>query len=127
MSTVGIDDLEKSMAAILAEYADQVYLSTEEGLDAAQKVLIGNLSDGSPKDRGRYAKSWAADKRKYKLMRFVGNTTEVQGKRGGKPVPLSNILEYASKSPHKGKIKRIYDQSIKEMVTAVEEELMRGV
>ena len=56
--------------------------------------------------------------KKYKLKRYVGNTKTVKGKSSD-TIPLSNILEYASKSPHQGLIKRTYDASIGEMAAAV--------
>ena len=114
---VDINNLEVAIADILREYGDVVYQATEEGLNAAEKVLIKNLKAASPADSGKYKKSWKGKGKKYKLRRYVGNTKMVQGKSG--EIPLSSILEYASKSPHQGLVKRTYEASIGEMAAAV--------
>ncbi|MDF2591397.1 MAG: hypothetical protein K0S75_863 [Clostridia bacterium] len=124
MAGIKIDDLEGAIADILRGYGDVVYQATEEGLDAAQKVLIKNLKAASPKGISKqFAKSWKS-KKKYKLKRYVGNTKMVPGKKGD--IPLSNILEYSSNSPHQGLIKRTYEKSINEMAAAVVAEI-KGV
>ena len=120
---VDVNNLEVAIADILREYGDVVYQATEEGLTAAEKVLINNLKAGSPKDKGEYAKSWKGKGKKYKLHRYVGNTKTVPGKSG--EIPLSNILEYATKSPHQGLIKRTYESSINQMAAAVVAEIKK--
>ncbi len=124
---VDINNLDEAIADILREYGDVVYQATEEGLTAAEKVLINNLKASSPKSPGggRYAKSWKGKGKKYKLRRYVGNTKTVQGKSG--EIPLSNILEYSSKSPHQGKIKRTYEESINEMAAVMVAEIKKEV
>jgi hypothetical protein len=122
---VDVNNLEVAIADILREYGDVVYQATEEGLTAAEKVLINNLKANSPKDKGEYAKSWKGKGKKYKLRRYVGNTKTVQGKSG--EIPLSNILEYSSKSPHQGKIKQTYEESINEMAAAMVAEIKKEV
>ena len=120
---VDVNNLEVAIADILRDYGDVVYKATEEGLTAAEKVLINNLKANSPKDKGKYAKSWKGKGKKYKLHRYVGNTKTVPGKSG--EIPLSNILEYATKSPHQGLIKRTYESSINQMAAAVVAEIKK--
>jgi hypothetical protein len=115
---IDVNNLEIAIADILRDYGDVVYQATEEGLTAAEKVLIKNLKANSPKDKGEYAKSWKGKGKKYKLQRYVGNTKTVEGKSSDS-IPLSNILEYSSKSPHQGLVKRVYDSSIDEMANAI--------
>lgn len=124
---VDINNLDEAIAYILREYGDVVYQATEEGLTAAEKVLINNLKASSPESPGggRYAKSWKGKGKKYKLRRYVGNTKMVPGKSG--EIPLSNILEYSSKSPHQGKIKQTYEESINEMAAAMVAEIKKEV
>jgi len=123
---VDIDNLEVAIADILREYGDVVYQATEEGLTAAEKVLIKNLKAASPEGPSKkYKKSWKSKGKKYKLRRYVGNTKMVPGKSG--EIPLSNILEYAEKSPHQGLIKRIYESSIDQMAAAVVAEIKKEV
>ena len=120
---IDVNNLEVAIADILREYGDVVYKATEEGLTAAEKVLIKNLKANSPKDKGEYAKSWKGKGKKYKLRRYVGNTKTVKNKSG--EIPLSNILEYATKSPHQGLIKRTYESSINQMAAAVVAEIKK--
>lgn len=121
----GIDpgDLQLEIEKILRDYGELVYQATEKGLGAAQSVLIKNLKSASPKDAGEFSKSWKA--KRYKLMRFVGNTKKVTNKKGDE-IPLSNILEY---SPVRGKpfIKRTYENSMKEMADAIISEIKKEV
>lgn len=125
MAKINIDDLEVSIGNILREYGDVVYQATEEGLNAGEKVLIKNLKSASPKDSGKYAKSWKSKGKKYKLKRYVGNTKVVKGKKG--EIPLSNILEYSTKSKHQGLIKKTYQESISEMAAAIVAEIKKEV
>jgi len=120
---VDVNNLQVAIGDILRDYGDVVYKATEEGLTAAEKVLINNLKANSPKDKGKYAKSWKGKGKKYKLHRYVGNTKTVPGKSG--EIPLSNILEYATKSPHQGLIKRTYESSINQMAAAVVAEIKK--
>ena len=122
---VDINNLDVAVAELLEEYGDIVYQATEEGLTAAEKVLIKNLKAASPSNSGEYKKSWKSKGKKYKMRRYVGNTKTVQGKSG--EIPLSNILEYSSKSPHQGKIKRTYEESINEMAAAMVAEIKKEV
>lgn len=114
----GVEKFAEAVSKALEEYGDLVYTATEEGLDAAEKVLIGELKAKSPKLSGEYAKSWKSKGKKYKLRRYVGNAKTVRGGRGGE-IPLSNILEYGSESKHQGEIKRIFDGAADEMAAAV--------
>lgn len=113
---INIDDLAVSIEELLDDYSDEIYFATEEGLEAAEKILIKNLKEASPKDTREFAKSWKGKGKKYKLRRYVGNTKMVDGKKG--TIPLSNILEY---STVRGKpfIKDTYEKSIPEMRDAI--------
>ena len=126
MAGVGINNLDTAIADLLREYGDVVYEATEAGLTAAEKVLIKNLKAASPEGKSKgYKKAWKSKGKKYKMHRYIGNTKMVQGKSG--EIPLSNILEYGSKSPYQGLIKRTYEQSINEMAAAVVAEIKKEV
>lgn len=120
---IGIEGLDDAIMKILEEYGDVVYQATEEGLSAAEKILVNNLKNSSPKSSGDYSKKWKGKGKKYKLKRYVGNTKMVKGKKG--EIPLSNILEYSTKSPHQGLIKRTHDSSIQEMARAIVNEIKK--
>ncbi len=122
---ISIGQLQAAIEDALREYGDVVYQATEEGLTAAQNVLIKNLKNNSPKGKtGEYAKSWKA-KKKYKLKRYVGNVKTVKGKEGD--IPLSNILEYSAKSKHQGEIKKTFENSVNEMAAAAVAEMKKEV
>jgi len=121
--SIDVDNLDISVASILQGYGDVIYKATEEGLTAAEKILIKNLKALSPKLSGEYAKSWKGKGKKYKMRRYVGNTKMVQTKKG--EIPLSTILEYSTKSPHQGLIKHIYESSINEMAEAIVAEIKK--
>lgn len=127
--SIGVENLEGAVAEMLKEYGDVVYVATEEGLDAATKVLVKNLKAATPKRTGKFAKGWKSRGKKYKLRRYVGNTTTVEGKgKGGRreEIALANIFEY---STTRGRpfIKRTYENSIDEMARAVVAEIKKEV
>lgn len=117
-------DLESAVSEILQGYGDVIYKATEEGLTAGEKVLIKNLKGASPKRSGKFAKAWKGKGKRYKLRRYVGNTTTVKGKSGD--IALANIFEY---STTRGKpfIKRTYEASINEIAQAVVNEIKKEV
>lgn len=126
MGKISVDNLEVAVADLLKEYGDMIYKATEEGVTAAEKVLIKNLKEASPKGKtGEYAKSWKSKGKKYKLKRYVGNTKTIIGKKG-KEIPLSNVLEYNPKSKHQGLIKRTFESSIEEMAEAIVNQIKKG-
>ncbi len=118
------DMLDDAIADILEDYGDAIYQATEEGLTAAEKVLIKNLKIASPKKIGKFAKKWKGKGKKYKLRRYVGNSTMV--KSGGKEIPLANILEYSTLHG-KPFIRNTYANSVDEMAKAVMNEIKKGV
>ena len=113
-----------AIAELMKEYGEECYQATEEGLDAAEKVLIGRLKSNSPSKSGKFKRGWKSKGRKYKLQRYVHNTRMVEGAEG--KIPLSNILEY---STTRGKpfINRTYQESIEAMASAVVEALKKEV
>ncbi len=123
---IDIDRLQEAIEEKLTEYGDYIYKITEEGLDAAQKILLADLKASSPKSAGggKYAKSWKSKGKKYKFARYVGNTKVVKGKKGD--VPLSNILEYSEKSPYQGRIKQTYNTAVPKMVDAIVKSIKEG-
>jgi hypothetical protein len=111
---------------ILREHGQLVYEATEKGLDAAEKILIRNLENESPRgETRRFIVSWKSEKGHSPMLRFVGNAKTVKRKRG-KPIPLSNILEY---STVRGKpfIKKTFEKSVDAMAAAVAAEIKKGV
>ncbi len=122
--SIDINNLEVEISKIMEEYGDVIFQTTNKAMAAGEKVLIKNLKDASPKDSGEFAKSWKGKGKKYKLKRYVGNTTMVKAK--GKEIPLSNILEY---STTRGKpfIAKTYESSVKDIARAIVDEIKKGV
>lgn len=127
-------DLQSVVESMLRDYGDKVYVATDEGLAAAEKVLIGNLKAATPKvdpkrapkgyEDKKFRNHWKSTKKKYKLMRFVGNTTTTE--HNGKAVSLANILEYSEKHGHPF-IKNTFENSIPSMAEAVVSEIKKEV
>lgn len=120
-SVVKPENLQEAVAEILKEYGDVIYKATEDGLSAAEKVLIKEMKGASPKKSGEFLKSWKGTGRKYKMVRYVGNTKTVRSK--GRNVPLTNIFEYSTTNHRNPFIKRTYDNSIDKMANAVVAEI----
>ena len=122
---IPVSQIGSAIADLLKEYGDVCYEAAENGLDAAEAVLIASLRDASPDKSGKFKRAWKSKEgRKYKLQRYVHNTTMVKGKEG--KIPLSNILEY---STIRGKpfIARTYEQSMNAMAAAMAAELKKEV
>lgn len=120
---VKIDGLQEAIEDALREYGDVIYQATEEGLDAAEKVLVDELKAATPKKTGRFRKGWKGTKRKYKLARYVGNTTTVTGKKG-EEIAQANIFEYST-THGKPFIKNTYENCIDKMAAAVVAEIKK--
>lgn len=125
--------LQEDVEKILEEYIGEAEEAAEDGMDAAEKVLIKRLKAASPKGiTKQYAKSWQGSGAKEKLYRAVGNTKSVKGakkKRGrkrGTELPLSDILEYSTVRGHPF-IRRTFEASVDEMVNAMTEAMKRRV
>lgn len=122
---IDIESLNDTIMDILESYGDSIYLATEEGLDAAEKILINNLRAASPTIKKppkgyvkkNFAKAWKSKGKRYKLVRYIGNTTTVIGKNGEK-IALANIMEYSTTRGNPF-IKDTLNRSIPEMARAV--------
>lgn len=119
-----VDKLQGAVEAILKDYAESIYWYTESGLSAAEKILLKKMKANTPKKTGSFRKGWKGTGRKYKMRRFVGNTTVVTGENG-ETISLANIFEY---SLNKGRpfIKRTFENSIDEMAAAIVAEISNG-
>lgn len=127
------EQLSDAISEILEGYGDVVYTVTEEGLDQAEKVLINNLRAATPNIKNppkgyikkKFAKNWKGKGRKYKLRRYVGNSTTVMSDKSGE-IALANIFEY---STTRGRpfIKETFESSVPAMAQAVVDEIKKGV
>ena len=105
--------VEEQFNEIVQEYAKEIIGDIEEGLTLASIELRTALEQHSPvsefdkEGQKHFKESWVI-KDQYKGVRYIGNTKTVKGK-SSKEMPLSNILEYAESSPHKGFIQRTFN------------------
>ncbi|MGE4321063.1 MAG: hypothetical protein AB7E61_06425 [Acholeplasmataceae bacterium] len=104
-----------------------------KGLDAAEKVMIKNLENNSEisnESGEHFKKSWES-KHNYKhYQRYIHNTKKVmydEPGRGPHLVPLSNILEYASTSPYRGRIRRTANKSKAAVIQAFVNKVKGGL
>lgn len=114
---ISVAQLSSALSDVIEEYGNDVYTATEEGLDQAEKILIRRLSDASPVDSGVFKRSWRGTKRKYKLVRYVGNTKTVRTK--GRNVPLTNIFEYSTSNHRKPFMKQTFENCADELARAI--------
>lgn len=119
------DKISDAISDILAEYGDVIFIATEDALDAASDVLIRNLKAASPKKSGKFAKNWKSKGRKYKLRRYIGNSTTVFSDKHGE-IALANILEYST-TRAKPFIKETFEKSVPEMAQAMVNKVKEGV
>lgn len=131
--SIDVSELDKAISKLMEEYGDQVYKVSNEALGAGEKILINNLKAASPEIKNppdgyvkkRFKNNWKGTGKKYKLKRFVGNTTAVKSKKSDE-IPLSNVLEY---STVRGKpfIKKTYESSVNAIANAIINEIKKGV
>jgi len=119
-TSVGTNGLQDAIEDCMREYGDLVYEATEEGLSEGEKVLVSKLKDatpGSPPHKRNFKKNWKGTGKKYKLHRYVGNTTTVTG-RNGEAISLANIFEY---SATRGQpfIKNTFESNVDNIAAAV--------
>ena len=117
LSAIDVSGLQGAISDILEQYADDVFIATEDGLDKAEQLLIGNMKAASPSDSGKFKSSWKGTKRKYKGVRFVGNTKNVRSK--GRNIPLINIFEYSTTNHAHPFVKQTFESSIDAMKNAI--------
>ena len=131
--SIKASDLQDAIADILSEYGDAVYLATEDGIDAAEKVLVNNLKAATPEIKNppkgykkkNFKKGWQGTGKKYKLRRYVGNSVTVNSDKNG-PISLTNIFEYSTTRGHPF-VKQTFENSVDEMAAACVAEIKKGV
>lgn len=129
-TAVKANNLSQAISDILEEYGETVYLATEDALDAAAYALSDELkaeTPGDPPHKQNFAKRWkvAGAEGKYKLMRFVGNTTVVSDKKS-QQISLANIFEYSTVRGHPF-IKKTFENSVDKMARAAVDTIRKEV
>lgn len=133
-SVVPVKGVQEAVMEILRDYGDVVYEATEEGLTAASYVLVDKLREATPKikkppkgyQKKNFGKRWKVEGiGKYRLRRYVGNTTTVSSKEGD-PISLANIFEYSTTRGYPF-VKETYENSIGDMAAAAVAEIKKEV
>ena len=130
------DQLPEKIDNLLTQFLHSGFELRQEGLQAGAEVFKKAVEAVTPIDTHEMEKSWAI-KTNYKDRRYVGSTRVAKGvvhrktKGGGKGearegVPLSNVLEYAENSPHKGFIRRCFDSTEPQIYAAIRNKLNNG-
>lgn len=130
------DEFSGALDKIFSEYIHSAFDQRQAALQAGAEVFRDAVASVTPKDTGEMADSWQI-KTKYKDRRYVGNTRVARGvvhrktKDGSngearEGVPLSNVLEYSDKSPHKGFIRRCFDGTEPQIFAAIKYKLSNG-
>lgn len=123
---ISTDDLQEVITGILQDYWDVVYRATEDGLTAGAYALKDALRDATPKiknppkeyEKKNFGKRWKViGEGKYRLKRYVGNSTVVSGK-DGVPISLANIFEYSTTRGHPF-VKDTFENSTGKIAAAV--------
>lgn len=134
--TIRPDQMSDALDKIFSDFIHSAFDQRQEALQAGAEVFRDAVAADTPTDTGDMAKSWAI-KKKYKDRRYVGNTRVAKGVVHRKTkddskgearegVPLSNVLEYAEKSPHKGFIRRCFDSTEPQIFAAIKSKLNNG-
>lgn len=130
------DQLPDELDNLLSKFLHSAFEERQEALQAGAEVFKDAVAAVTPKDTGEMTGSWAI-KKNYKDRRYVGSTRVAKGvvhrktKDGSKGearegVPLSNVLEYAENSPHKGFIRRCFDSTEPQIFAAIKSKLNNG-
>lgn len=134
--TISPEQFSGELDKIFSEFIHSSFNERQEALQAGAEVFRDAVAAVTPTDTGEMAASWQI-KKKYKDRRYVGNTRISKGvvhrktKDGSKGearegVPLSNVLEYSDKSPHKGFIRRCFDGTEPQIFAAIKFKLNNG-
>lgn len=133
---LALDELPDALSEILTEYLHTNFELRQKAVQAGAEVFKDAVEQATPRDTGAMAQSWQI-KTKYKDRRYVGNSRVASGdvrrktKGGGKGearsgVPLSNVLEYAENSPHKGFIRACFDSTEAKIFEAIKNTINGG-
>ncbi len=121
---IALEDMPDALSQILTDFQHSSFDVRQDAVQAGAEVFKSAVEQATPQDTGGMANSWEI-KTKYKDHRYVGNTKTVNG--GGKQnIPLSNVLEYAEKSPHAGFIRKCFDSTEPQIFDAIKKTIQNG-
>ena len=140
MANIKPDQLPLELDNLLTKFLHSGFDLRQDALQAGAEVFKKAVEEVTPTDTHEMEKSWAI-KTKYKDRRYVGSTrvakgvvhrkdTDTDGNKikgeAREGVPLSNVLEYAENSKHKGFIRRCFDSTEPQIYAAIKNKLNNG-
>ncbi len=126
MTNIDIDQLAAEIAKGLTDYSQEVVEKVNVSSDKVAKAAVKRLKETSPKDKGKYAKSW-----RVKTDPQVGqpNTLTIHNKDH---YYLTHLLEHGHAKVGGGRvegkphIRPAEEMVIREFMSEVEEAIKRG-
>lgn len=116
-------NLYEQLAPIMEQYSNQVTTVKELALDKASDYFVEELKKASPVKTGELKDSWTRTK-KYKGVRYVGNTAVASKNKYGYDIPLTNIIEYSSKgNPF---IRKTFEENKEKIINIIKETIENG-
>ena len=126
MANVSVDQLAAEIAKGLADYSQEVVEKVDISSEKVGKAAVKRLKETSPKDKGKYAKSW-----RVKTDPQVGqpNTLTIHNKDH---YYLTHLLEHGHAKTNGGRVEGIphirpaEEEVIREFAREVEEAIKSG-
>ena len=129
-----LQKLPDALDEMLAQFARASFERRQEAVQAGAETFLHAVEAVTPRDTGEMARAWRI-KTRYTDRRYVGNTKVARGKvyrkrkdrsraKAREGVPLSNVLEYAENSPHRGFIRRCFDNNEQSIYEAIRQKLL---
>lgn len=98
--SITIDKLASEVMKELVAYSDEKFDEVKEIVEDEAAALTKNLKNNSPKDTGKYAKSWKSSKR-------FENSSEIRVIVHDKEYRLTHLLEKGHAKRGGGRVKAI--------------------
>lgn len=118
-----LGEISEELIAMAKEFNEENYELRQKAIQAGAEVFKGAIERASPRDSGEFAQGWVIAS--YPDRRYVGNTKTVSG-GGKKSIPLSNVLEYSEKSPHRGLIRKCFDENEADIFAAIKKTIQNN-
>lgn len=114
---------QTQIQAILSEYGEDVEEELREIIPAVAKEAVKRLKKSSPKNKGKYAKSWAQQTEKGRMS----VTSVVYNKEPGLPhlLEYSHALRNGGRSRPEVHIAPVEEWANKEVVERIQEALQK--
>lgn len=100
--SININQIADEINKIFAGYGDEIVQAVNEAAEEVAKACAQNLRQTSPKDSGKYAKSW-----KVKRQSGTGGKAQIWVVYNEKHYRLTHLLEYGHAKKSGGRVRAI--------------------